>query len=155
MHNFGDATYLNRNEFLSALDTHFKAAGVAVTSPQKKALWQALGKHDPAAEIATDRKGNPEPDPTRRETEMIPFGWGGHDKVHEARDETIAAYMGAEVWPHAPGAWVDHSKTKVGYEIPFTRHFYKYVPPRPLAEIDLDLEKSVSLIMEMLREVEA
>lgn len=54
-----------------------------------------------------------------------------------------------------PDAWVDNKKTKVGYEIPFTRHFYRYAPPRPLAEIDADLEKQVAKILELLREVEA
>ena len=49
---------------------------------------------------------------------------------------TCRAYFEREVLPHVPDAWIDHDKTKVGYEIPFTRHFYKYVPPRPLEEID-------------------
>lgn len=57
--------------------------------------------------------------------------------------------------PHVPDAWIDQTKTKVGYEIPFTRHFYKYVPPRPLEEIDRDLEAQVAKIMTLLREVEA
>ena len=56
--------------------------------------------------------------------------------------------------PHVPDAWIDWTKTKTGYEIPFTRHFYKYVPPRPLAEIDADLNKIVGEIMVLLREVE-
>jgi type I restriction enzyme M protein len=45
-----------------------------------------------------------------------------------------------EVLPHAPDAWIDTTKTKVGYEIPFNRHFYVFEPPRPLDEIDADLE---------------
>ena len=57
--------------------------------------------------------------------------------------------------PHVPDAWIDHTKTKVGYEIPFTRHFYKYVPPRPLEEIDADLDELVNEILELLQEVEA
>lgn len=52
-------------------------------------------------------------------------------------------------------AWIDRSKTKTGYEIPFTRHFYTYVPPRPLDEIDADLERVVREIMTLLREVES
>ena len=56
--------------------------------------------------------------------------------------------------PHVPDAWIDEKKTKIGYEIPFTRHFYKYVPPRPLAEIDADLEAQVAKILALLREVE-
>jgi type I restriction enzyme M protein len=64
-------------------------------------------------------------------------------------------YFDAEVKPHVPDAWIDESKTKFGYEIPFTRHFYTYVPPRPLGEIDADLNKVVAEILDMLRDVEA
>ena len=49
------------------------------------------------------------------------------------------AYFQREVLPHAPDAWIDEEKTKVGYEIPFNRHFYVFEPPRSLAEIDADL----------------
>lgn len=102
----------------------------------------------------TDRKGVTKPDPKRRATENVPFTYGGNTAGGAGRDATIKAYLQAEVLPHVPDAWVDTKKTRVGYEIPFTRHFYKYVPPRPLAEIDADLEKQVAKIMELLREVE-
>lgn len=102
----------------------------------------------------TDRKGHPKPDAKRRDTENVPFTYGGNSAGDAGRTETIKAYFEAEVLPHVPDAWVDTAKTKVGYEIPFTRHFYKYVPPRPLAEIDADLEKQVAKILELLREVE-
>ena len=85
---------------------------------------------------------------------MYPFTYGVNTVGDAGRDKTIKAYFEAEVLQHVPDAWVDTKKTKVGYEIPFTRHFYKYVPPRPLAEIDADLEKQVAKIMELLREVE-
>lgn len=101
-----------------------------------------------------DRKGNPKPDAKRRDTENVPFTYGANSKGDASRAATIKAYFEAEVRPHVPDAWVDIAKTKVGYEIPFTRHFFKYVPPRPLAEIDADLEKQVTKIMELLREVE-
>ena len=104
--------------------------------------------------ISKDRKGNPKPDTKKRDTENVPFTYGGNTDGDLGRDATIKAYFEAEVLPHVPDAWVDEAKTKVGYEIPFTRHFYKYVPPRPLAEIDADLEKQVAKIMELLREVE-
>ncbi|MCE7885839.1 MAG: SAM-dependent DNA methyltransferase, partial [Actinobacteria bacterium ATB1] len=104
--------------------------------------------------VATDRKGNPQPDPKLRNTENTPFTYGGNTEGDAGRAETIKAYFDAEVVPHVPDAWIDITKTKVGYEIPFTRHFYKYVPPRPLAEIDADLEKQVAKIMKLLREVE-
>ncbi|MDA2950806.1 MAG: N-6 DNA methylase, partial [Actinomycetota bacterium] len=104
--------------------------------------------------LVTDRKGTPKPDAKKRDTENIPFTYGGNTAGDAGRDETIKAYFEAEVLPHVPDAWVDEKKTKVGYEIPFTRHFYKYVPPRPLAKIDADLEKQVAKIMDLLREVE-
>lgn len=102
----------------------------------------------------TDRKGNPKPDAKKRDTENVPFTYGGNRDGDAGRAATIKAYFEAEVRPHVPDAWVDTAKTKVGYEIPFTRHFYKYVPPRPLAEIDADLEKQVAKILDLLREVE-
>jgi type I restriction enzyme M protein len=104
--------------------------------------------------VSTDRKGNPKPDAKLRDTENIPFTYGGNTEGDTGRAETIKAYFDAEVLPHVPDAWLDTAKTKVGYEIPFTRHFYKYIPPRPLAEIDADLEKQVAKIMDLLREVE-
>jgi type I restriction enzyme M protein len=102
----------------------------------------------------TDRKGNAKPNSKLRDTENIPFTYGGNDLGDAGRARTIQAYFDAEVRPHVPDAWIDHAKTKVGYEIPFTRHFYKYIPPRPLEEIDADLNKLVGEIMELLQEVE-
>lgn len=92
-----------------------------------------------------DAKGRPKPDPKLRDSENVPFTYDGG----------IEAYFKAEVLPHVLHAWIDEKKTKVGYEIPFTRHFYKYVPPRPLAEIDADLEAQVAKILALLHEVEA
>ena len=65
----------------------------------------------------------------------------------------INAYIEAEVLPYVPDAWVDHSKTKIGYEIPLTRHFYKYEPPRPLEEIDAEIKALEAEIQELLAEV--
>jgi type I restriction enzyme M protein len=62
-------------------------------------------------------------------------------------------YMAAEVLPYVPDAWVDYSKTRIGYEIPLTRQFYKYVPPRPLAEIDAEIKTLESEIQKLLGEV--
>ncbi|KXP12683.1 restriction endonuclease subunit M [Tsukamurella pulmonis] len=104
--------------------------------------------------VSRDRKGNPKPDTKKRDTENVPFAYGGNTDGEAGRDATIKQYFETEVLPHVPDAWVDEKKTKIGYEIPFTRHFYKYVPPRPLAEIDADLEKQVAKIMKLLREVE-
>ncbi|UDY22455.1 type I restriction-modification system subunit M [Nocardioides sp. Kera G14] len=108
---------------------------------------------DESGEVVHDRKGNAKPDTKKRDTENVPFTYGGNTGA-DGKIETIKAYVDAEVLPHVPDAWIDWSKVKVGYEIPFTRHFYKYVPPRPLEEIDADLEKQVAKILDLLREVE-
>ncbi|QFG69241.1 N-6 DNA methylase [Ornithinimicrobium pratense] len=104
--------WMDRQEFLSALRMASKAAGYALPTPMVKVLWQSIGVHDDEAVICTDRGGNWEPDPASRSTEIVPF------------ERDIEKYFRTEVQPHAPDAWVDHSKTKVGYEIPFTRLFY-------------------------------
>ncbi|MEU7811835.1 class I SAM-dependent DNA methyltransferase [Pseudonocardia sp. NPDC049154] len=101
-----------------------------------------------------DRKGKPKPDSKKRDTENVPFTYGGSTEGPAGKIDVIRAYFATEVKPHASDAWIDWTKVKVGYEIPFTRHFYKYIPPRPLAEIDADLEKQVAKILELLHEVE-
>jgi len=101
-----------------------------------------------------DRKGNPKPDSKKRDTENVPFTYGGSTVGAAVEREVIQTYFDAEVKPHVPDAWIDWAKTKTGYDIPFTRHFYRYTPPRPLAEIDADLEKQVAKILDLLREVE-
>ncbi|SED42262.1 class I SAM-dependent DNA methyltransferase [Streptomyces sp. 2314.4] len=150
----GMQTYLSQDEFIEAIRMEFAAAGLKLTSAQYRHLAIALGAPDESAAIVTDAKGNPEPDVPKRDTENVPFTFGGNALGDANRDETINAYFEAEVAPHVPGAWMDTKKTKVGYEIPFTRLFYTYTPPRPLAEIDKDLETQISKIMGLLREVE-
>lgn len=118
-------------------------AGITLTPAQLKALIAGLSERDETAPVVTDAKGNPMPDTDARDTENVPLS------------EDIHTYFAREVLPHVPDAWIDETKTKVGYEIPFTRYFYKYVPPRPLEEIDADLNKLVREISELLSEVEA
>ncbi len=151
---FGSALYHNRENFLRDLGKHLGADDIRLTPTQRKTLWQTLGERDDNADVCTDSKGNREADTGLRDTEIVPFGWGGHPKTHDAKNETIAAYFEAEVEPHIPSFWIDDSKTKVGYEIPFNRHFYRYVPPRPLTEIDADLDMVIAEIMTLLKEIE-
>jgi len=63
------------------------------------------------------------------------------------------AYLKKEVLPYRPDAWIDHSKIKLGYEIPFNRHFYQYEPPRDLFEIEADIKGLEKEIIDMLAEV--
>ena len=67
--------------------------------------------------------------------------------------DEIVDYVTAEVHPYVPDAWVDYDKTKVGYEVPLTRHFYVYVPPRPLEEIDAEIRTLDDEIQSLLRKV--
>ena len=105
------------------------------------AVLMALAERDKTADVCTDKKGNPEPDSELRDYENVPL------------KEDIRDYMAREVRPHVPDAWVDESKTKIGYEINFNRYFYKYTPPRPLEEIEADLKAIEQEIAELLAEV--
>jgi type I restriction enzyme M protein len=127
----------------------------------EKQLWDVLAVRDPEAPIVTNRKGEPEPDPELRDNENVPlppipvtFEADPTERLESIEYRTsIDDYMAQEVLPYVPDAWVDHSKTKLGYEIPLTRHFYRYVPPRPLAEIDAEIKALEAEIQELLREV--
>jgi type I restriction enzyme M protein len=132
----GEKVYQDREKFDKVLTKVLKALKIA--APVKKAMMNALAERDETAEICRDRDGNPEPDGDLRDYENVPL------------KEDIEAYMRREVLPHVPDAWVDESKTRIGYEIPFTRHFYEYVPPRPLAEIEREIKELEDEIRGML-----
>jgi type I restriction enzyme M protein len=83
-------------------------------------------------------KGQPQADSSLRDTENVPLS------------EDVQTYFEREVLPHVPDAWIDHEKTKVGYEIPFNRHFYVFTPPRPLEVIDAELKQVTDRILEMI-----
>ncbi|MEA1952853.1 MAG: class I SAM-dependent DNA methyltransferase [Campylobacterota bacterium] len=114
-----------------------------------KLIMKHLSEHDDEATITRDKKGNPKPNPNLRDYENIPLS------------EDINEYFAKEVTPHVPLAWIDEKKCDakdgevgiVGYEIPFNRHFYEYVPPRELEVIDAELDTLTKEIMEMLHEV--
>jgi type I restriction enzyme M protein len=130
-----DKLYLNRDEFIKDLRKTFKAENLELSTPVPKAIIAALSERDEEADVCVDAKGHPEPDTELRDYEIVPL-----------KDE-IKEYFEREVKPHVPDAWIDESKTKIGYEIPFTRHFYKYTPLRPSDEIAkeiLELEQQIA-----------
>ena len=135
-----DKCYMDRAEFDNDVTRRAKASGVKLSAPIKKAIFAALGERDPEAEICRDSKGKPEPDGELRDTENIPLPLDAQPPSIERFGDTIEDYLQAEVWPHVPNAWVDWSKTKIGYEIPINRHFYVYKPPRPLEAIEADIQ---------------
>lgn len=137
----GKGVVKNRDSFEEMLKAAFKKAELKIPAPLFKAMMGALSERDDTADICTDAKGNPEPDADLRDCENVPL------------KEDVDEYMRREVLPHVPDAWVDNDKTKIGYEINFNRYFYKYAPPRPLAEIESDLKQIEQEIADMLAEV--
>jgi type I restriction enzyme M protein len=133
--------YKNRDDFTKALRKAFKDSDIKLDSALLKAILSALSEKDETADICVDNKGNPEPDPDLRDTENVPL----KEDIHE--------YFEREVKPHVPDAWIDESKTKIGYEIPFTRHFYKYQPLRPSEEIMKEIRELEQSILEKLKKV--
>jgi len=110
-------------------------------APEQKLFRSVFTVKDPEAEPVRQDARSYEPDPDLRDFENVPL------------KEDIASYFEREVRPHVPDAWMDRAKDKVGYEINFNRHFYKYTPPRPLEEIDAELKQAEEEIMRLLREV--
>jgi type I restriction enzyme M protein len=129
----------------------------AVSPAELKDLL-ASSERDPQAEPISDKKGHPIPDPDLRDYENVavpamPVSYEEDVTNRLASVECRTAiddYMAAEVLPYLADAWVDHLKTRVAYEIPLTRHFYRYSPPRPLDEIDAEIKALEAEIQDLL-----
>jgi type I restriction enzyme M protein len=147
-----DASVLHRNreQFSKLLKKTLSAHDVSPSTPELKAILNALSERDPEADICMV-KGQPEADAGLRDNENVPLG------------ESVYDYFEREVKPHVPDAWIDESKTDaqdgevgiVGFEIPFNRHFYVFQPPRPLEEIDRDLKACTDRIKQMIEGLSA
>jgi len=145
-----DTVWWTKKEARNALLSATAEAGLPWPAPTtEKAIWSAIAVSDPEGELQT-KNGKPLPDPDRRDYENVRL------------TEDIDEYFAREVLPHIPDAWIAEIKdpktgatarAKIGYEIPFTRHFYVYKPPRPLAEIDAELEQLEARIQALLGEV--
>jgi type I restriction enzyme M protein len=141
--------YTNRDEFVAVLDKAFDQADAKLAAPIRKAILSALGERDETADICYTPSGAMEADSDLRDHENVPL------------KEDIRKYFDREVNPHVKEAWINEEKKDdkdeqigiVGYEIPLTRHFYKYVPPRPLEEIEAEIAGLEKDIVRMLREV--
>lgn len=131
----------SREAFLDAAKEALAKADVKLNGPLRKILVSAFSERDPDAEVCRDDAGNPEPDPELRDTENVPL------------KEDVEVYVAREVLPHVPDAWVDDAKTKVGYEVPFNRHFYTFTAPRELEEIEADIQGLETDILRMLKNV--
>jgi type I restriction enzyme M protein len=139
--------FTNLDKFLDIFNTHF--ADLKLKAPIKKAIIDTLSERSESAEIIADKDGNPEPDSELRDYENVPWG----TDIHE--------YFDKEVKPYVPDAWIneavrDHKDGKVGivgYEIPFTRYFYKYEAPRSLEEIEGEIEGVENELLELLKQL--
>jgi len=132
--------FLNAEEFSNAIEKEFDKDDLNMQHTFC-CLLEFLSKHNDKADIIYDKKGKKIVDTSLRDTETIPF------------KEDIYEYFKREVLPHVPDAWIDESKTKIGYEIPFTRHFYKFTPLRPSEEIMAEIKELEAKISENLKEV--
>lgn len=133
------------NEVWNRIEGSLRENGWRWKVAEKKLFRSVFTQKDPGAEpVGGDDRGRGyEPDPDLRDFENVPF------------KEDIGAYFEREVLPHVPDAWMDRDKDKVGYEINFNRHFYRYTPPRPLEEIDAELKLAEEEIVRLLGEVTA
>ena len=134
----GNHLYKNWNEFELKIKQALKKFDI---SPNFiKSVIIALSEHDDTAEYVLDAKGRKMPDSNLRDSEKIPL------------KKDIEKYFEKEVKPYYSDAWMDRSKDKIGYEINFTQYFYKYVPPRPLEEIENDIKKATAEIQKLIKE---
>ena len=142
-----DKLFLDRAVFEDDLSEAARRAELKLAAPVRKAILSALSERNAEAEICRDRDGRPEPDPELRDTENVPLG------------DDVESFFAREVKPHVPDAWIDTERRDpqdgevglVGYEINFNRYFYEYRPPRPLEEIEADIQRVEKEIVAMLR----
>lgn len=143
--------FYTREQCITALSVAFELDGIDCPPKLLKVIIESAEVVDEEGEIALDSKGDPKPDKSLRDHELVPLREDWRD------------YMKREVLPFVPDAWVDESHTdardkqvgRVGYEINFNRYFYQYVPPRPLEEIDAELKALEAEIAGLLKEVAA
>ncbi|QYB16313.1 type I restriction-modification system subunit M [Schaalia turicensis] len=146
----------DRDTVLNLYTDHVDTLYSKILPIEEFAYWQITVERparDDNGEIITNARGKQKPDSALRDTERVPFTYGGNTAGDKNRAATIKKYFDTEVKPYVPDAWVDTKKTKIGYEIPFTRHFYRYTPPRPLDEIDAELQAVSRDIITLLTEV--
>src|SRR5699024_10522280 len=136
-----ETVYKNREEFIDVIKAAFKDTDVNLRAPLLKEIWNAFSERDETADDCMKNKKDIEPDTELRHTEVIPLA------------EDIEKYFEREVLPHVPDTWIDEEKTRIGYEIPFTRNFYQYTKLRPSSEIKAEIRELESGILEKLKKV--
>ena len=151
----------DREAFLSELATAAAKAHLKLSAPVKKAFLTALAERDETAAVCLGKDGAPEPDPVLRDTERVSLVEGEDAVDADGIPASVQAFFEREVEPHVPDAWIDTKKRDrrdgnvglVGYEINFNRYFYEYKPPRPLEQIEADIQSLQEEIVGMLANI--
>jgi type I restriction enzyme M protein len=156
-----DTIFKDRDEFENVLQNAARKAGLKLPAPMNKAVLSALSEHDETAAVCGDRDGKLEPDSELRDTESVPLEDDPEPADEHGVPASVRAFFEREVKPHVPDAWIDITRRDakdglvgiIGYEINFNRYFYKYIPPRPLEEIEADIRAIEKDIVRMLAEI--
>jgi type I restriction enzyme M protein len=132
-------------------------AKIGLEGKEAKDALKAIATTDPSAEPVSGKKQALEPDTDLRDNENISLPDNFIKMNEEEQKQAIVkladSHLVTEIHPYVPDAWVDHSKTKIGYEIPFTRQFYVYTPPRPVAEIRSEIESLEKQIQDLMKDL--
>jgi len=147
---------LQGTRWLKELDARHALVAAGLEPKQITAVLKAAATTDPGADPVKAKKGGGfEPDSDLRDQENTPLPAGYLDMTEAEQQAAIHAaaeqHLKAEIHPYVPDAWIDHAKTRVGYEIPFTRQFYVYTPPRPVGEIRAEIDALEVQIQEWMR----
>ncbi len=135
----GTKVSTKRAAFIAGIEKALERADVGLRKSSAAKIADELAEVDPSGEVVME-DGKPVPGKNLRDTEIVPYA------------DEIQAYFEREVKPHVPDAWIADEPPLTGYEIPFTRHFYRYQPPRALKEIDDDIRKLAREITKLLED---
>jgi type I restriction enzyme M protein len=148
-------TGLKHQSFKSQADAEAALAKFELSAKEITATLKAIASTDEAAEISINKKGQIEPDPDLRDGEIMPLSEGFLELDEKARlnqlEVLAESHLATEIAPFVPDAWIDHSKTKIGFEIPFMRQFYSYKEPRLVQQVKEEIESLESEIQLLMR----
>jgi type I restriction enzyme M protein len=148
---------LEGQTFMSEKEAEKAVLSAGFESKEAKTVMKAIATTDQAANPVHGKKYAFEPDSDLRDNENIPLPTGFIQMNLTDRSVVVEnlsnEHLASEIQPYVSDAWIDHSKTKIGYEIPFTRQFYTYAPPRPVGEVLSEIETLEQQIQQIMKEL--
>jgi type I restriction enzyme M protein len=148
---------INGKNFSSQKDAEAALKKAGFEGKELKAALKAISSTDPEAQPAAGKKQVFEPDAELRDNENISLPIGYIEMTEEEKAAEVQklaqSHLANEILKYLPDAWIDHSKTKIGYEIPFTRQFYSYVLPRPVEEIRSEITSLENEIQKLMKDL--